>query len=286
MEEMGELIGKGFETWRNNLNLCLPFVLNLLASILVLVPLAAMALTALGPIEDLEIQSPEELLNRAEESAALLAGLAILAALMLTLVSSFFTASSIGMARQALETGRSTTAVMWESGRRHLWNMFLVSVLIWALTVLGAVFMLPGAWMLYPQYQNPETQSLAVLVGGMMLTVIYALILSLVLAVAPYALVIESLGPVKSLKESMAFFRYNKFDVFLLWLIVLAISIGLQMIGGSYSASADSLSYQPLSALTGLINLLVLSPLATVWWARLYMSRKGKLSDLVVNDPW
>ncbi|OYV07700.1 MAG: hypothetical protein CG444_203, partial [Methanosaeta sp. ASP1-2] len=28
MEEMGEMIGKGFGVWRSNLNLCIPFLLS------------------------------------------------------------------------------------------------------------------------------------------------------------------------------------------------------------------------------------------------------------------
>jgi hypothetical protein len=110
--------------------------------------------------------------------------------------------------------------------------------------------------------------------------------LSLVLAVAPYALVVDSLGPVQAIKSSVTFFRYHKFDVFLLWLIVLAISIGLQMIGGSTTTGGNSISYEPLSALTGLVNLLVLAPLSTVWWTRLYMDRNGKLPGRELNDPW
>jgi hypothetical protein len=286
MEDMGNLIGKGFDIWKHNIQLGLPFVFNLLASLVVLLPLIAVVLSVLGPVEDLETKTTEELLALVEDSIVLLAGAIVLAVVMLTLVSSFFTAGAIGMARQALETGKSTTAAMWSAGKRHFWNMFIVSLLIEALTLVGAVFTLPGALLLLSQYQDPDPQNLAILVGGIMLTLIYALLLSLVLAVAPYALVVDSLGPVKALKESVAFFRYNKFDVFLLWLIVLAISIGLQMIGGSYSSNVDSLSYQPLSALTGLINLLVLSPLATVWWARLYMIRNGKLSGQEVTDPW
>ena len=37
MEEIGEMIGKGFGIWRRNLNLCIPFLLNFFVSMLVLV---------------------------------------------------------------------------------------------------------------------------------------------------------------------------------------------------------------------------------------------------------
>ena len=44
MEEIGEMIGKGFGIWRQNLNLCIPFVLNFFVSILVLASFLAVVL--------------------------------------------------------------------------------------------------------------------------------------------------------------------------------------------------------------------------------------------------
>ena len=33
MEEIGEMIGRGFGVWRNNLNLCIPFLLSVIVPI-------------------------------------------------------------------------------------------------------------------------------------------------------------------------------------------------------------------------------------------------------------
>ena len=53
MEEIGEMIGKGFSVWRSNLNLCIPFLLSIFVSMLILVPLlAAFFMTAL-PMESM-----------------------------------------------------------------------------------------------------------------------------------------------------------------------------------------------------------------------------------------
>ena len=76
---------------------------------------------------------------------------------------------------------------------------------------------------------------MGMLVIGFLMFILYALILSLVLAMAPYALVLEGLGPVRAIRAGIDFFRYNKFDVLILWLVVAALSIALQMIGGSLS---------------------------------------------------
>jgi hypothetical protein len=119
-------------------------------------------------------------------------------------------------------------------------------------------------------------------VAGILLLIIYALIVSLFLAIVPYALVVDSLGAVEAIKASIRFFRYNKFDVFILWLVILAISLGLQMVGSSVS-TGDAVNFQPLSIVMGLVNLLVLEPLSAVWWTRLYMTRTGRLAE---RESW
>jgi hypothetical protein len=286
MEDVGDIIGKGFKTWKSNLNLCVPFVLNLLFSILAVVPMIAALLAVLGSsgdLQSLESATPEELLSRVEGSLFVLAATFVLVILAMALVSAFFTSGAIGMAREALETGKSTTGAMWSAGREHILNMFIASLLMGIIVVAGAAFLLPGVIYLLPSF-DPSPETVGLLVAGIMLLIIYALIVSLFLAIAPYALVVDSLGAVDAIKASIGFFRYNKFDVSS-WLVVVAISTGLQMIGNSVS-TGDTVTFQPLSIVTGLVNLLVLAPLSTLWWTRLYMSRTGKLKEIEVKDPW
>jgi len=288
MEDVGALIGKGFEIWKRNLNLCIPFLLNLVFSIVALLPLAVAFLAILGFSNDLsslesalESASPEELLSMLGDELFILIAAFLLVILVISLISAFFTAGAIGMAKEALETGKSTTATMWHQGRRHFWNMFVASIIMGIIVVAGFAFLLPGIIYLLPSF-DPGPETVALLVAGIMLLIIYALIISLLLATVPYALVVDSLGAVAAIKASIDFFRYNKFDVFILWLVIVAISIGLQMIGSSISAG-DTVTYQPLSILTGIINLFVFAPLSTLWWTRLYLSRTGRL---VEQENW
>lgn len=283
MEDVSDLIGKGFRTWKRNLNLCIPFVLNFLFSILVMLPLVVVFLEILGfsgdleSLESLESITSEELLSRIEDSIFVLAAALVATVIVMALISAFFTAGAIGMAKEALEKGESTTGAMWSSGRKHFLNMFIASILMGIIVIVGAVFLLPGVIYLVPTFE-PSTMTISLLVAGILLLIIYALAVSLLLATVPYALVVDSIGAVKSIRTSISFFMYNKFDVFVLWLIIMAISLGLQMIGSSVSAG-DTVKFQPLSALMGLVNLLVLEPLFTLWWTRLYMSRTGRLAE-------
>jgi len=300
MEEIGELIGKGFGTWKSNLNLCLPFILSFFVSVLVMIPvLIAFALTFL-PLASMDlnattVENAAEMQNLINQTQASLENLQtgqmvqialffVVLAVLMSLVSAFFTAGAIGMARSALDSGKARLADMWSAGRENFWNMFMATILMGLLTMAGLVFLIPGIALL-PRPLEAEPQAVGALLIGIMLLIFYALALSLLLALAPYALVVERLGAVDAIKASIDFFRYNKFDVLILWLIVVAISIGLQMIGGSLSAG-EGIGQQSLSIITGLINILVLAPLTNLWWTRLYMNRKGLLKVDDVRDPW
>jgi len=298
MEEIGELIGKGFGTWKRNLSLCIPFLLSFALSMLVIIAfLAAFLLTAvpLASMNSTTVESVEEmqeLFSQMEESTSGLSLqqviqimlLFVMLIVLLSLVSAFFTAGAIGMARQALEMGKSDTRAMWSAGREHFLNMFIATILMNLMTMAGLIFIAPGIAIL-PRPLQAEPQAVSLLVLGVLMLILYVFALSLALAAAPYALVVDKIGALDAIKASISFFRYNKFDVLVLWLVVVAIALGLQMIGGSFSAG-ERTTYQLLSVITGLINILILSPLSTVWWTRLYMDRKGLLLVDDVRQPW
>jgi hypothetical protein len=286
MEEIGAIIGKGFGVWRDNLNLCIPFLLSAALSFLALMPILAAVAMTLGTeqfLNNTSLENGQNLLSELEGSMPQLIAAATLSFLMFYLVSAFFTAGAIGMARAALETGKASSGAMWTSGKSHFLQMFLVSILMVLVMILGIVFLLPGIALL-PRPFQPEPQAIGLLFIGTILFIIYALIVSLVFAVAPYALVVDSLGAAKAIRASIDFFRHNKFDIFVLWLVVVALSLGVQMIG-SLSVGENG-GFQPLSVIVGLMNVLVLSPLSAVWWTRLYMIRKGILKGDGVKDPW
>ena len=188
------------------------------------------------------------------------------------------------MARQALDEGKSDTGAMWSAGKTHFFNMFLATLLMGLLTLAGLIFLLPALAQGATSLQA-DSQAIGLLAVGLLLFILYALVLSVVLVSVPYALVVQDLGPMQAVLASANFFRYNKFDVVILWLVVAALSLGLQMISGAFS-TGEQASGAPLSALSGLVNLLVLAPLSNLWWTRLYMNRKGMLRVDEVKDPW
>jgi hypothetical protein len=298
MEEIGEIIGKGFGVWRSNLNLCIPFLLSIFVSMLIVVPFLAAFFMSFLPMESMDVsllqneEDMQELMTQMQgylgsqemDKILQIAALFLALVVLLSLVNAFFTAGAIGMARQALEKGKSDTGAMWSAGKRHFVNMFLATLLMGLLTLAGLIFLLP-ALAQGPEVLQAATQPTGVLVMGLILFILYALVLSVILIEAPYALVLEDLGPVQAILAGLKFFRYNKFDVIILWLVVAALSIGLQMIGGAFS-TGEGAGGEPLSAITGIVNLAVLAPLSNLWWTRLYMNRTGVLKVDEVKDPW
>jgi len=299
MESINELIGRGFSLWRDNLNLCIPHLLGFFFSLMALFAgLMAVIFSGLLPLEELnetalqEMQYVEDMeemqmlwgqmgehLAGMEGSEILQIASAILAVFVLiALVEAFFAAGAIGMARQALEKGRSSTSAMWSAGRRHFLGMFLAELLMTFIILMGILLLLP--------LLGSGLEKLGLLAVALaLIAIFYALALTIILSTMPYALVLEDLSPLRALRASIDFFRYNKFDVGVLWLVVLALSLGLQMVSGAISSGQPGQG-QPLSVITGMISLLVLAPLSNLWWTRLYMSRKGMLKQDEKEDPW
>ena len=299
MESINALLGRGFSLWRDNLNLCLPPLLGFFFSLMALFAgIMAVIFSGLLPLEDFnetalqEMQYVEDMeemqmlwgqmgehLAGMEGSEILQIASAILAVFVLiALVEAFFAAGAIGMARQALEKGRSSTSAMWSAGRRHFLGMFLAELLMTFIILMGILLLLP--------LLGSGLEKLGLLAVALaLIAIFYALALTIILSTMPYALVLEDLSPLRALRASIDFFRYNKFDVGVLWLVVLALSLGLQMVSGAISSGQPGQG-QPLSAITGMISLLVLAPLSNLWWTRLYMSRKGMLKQDEKEDPW
>jgi hypothetical protein len=279
-ENIGALIGDGFGLWRKNLNLCIPFLLVFAFSLLAIVPLVAAMVIIFGSTPELtSLSSPQEALSK---MTAYLPGLALAFLIFIVLAflaNSFFATGGIAMAEQAIREGKTNTGVMWSAGKKNFWNMFVASILIGLMMLAGFVFLLPGILSVPPSMWtslSENQQAMGLLALGAIMLLLYLFIISLVLAVTSYALVVDGLGPVAAIKNSINFFSYNRFDVFMMWIIVVAISLGLQMIGSSATAAGAEYFQVGWSLLTTAVNLLVLAPLSAVWWTWLYMSRTGK----------
>lgn len=283
-EEIGKIISNGIETYTKNLNLCVPFVLYIVISWIVAAIMLIIGFLLLfgSAISDLNADEPEALFlsiaSIASQHIPEIVLLIISTFLLIMLIFAFFESGAIGMAKQATETGRSQLSTMMEAGRRNFVNLFLADVLVLLVALAGIIFIVPGIKNF--DLDQPSASASLLLIGGFLLWMVYLFIIGVTLAAFRYALVIESLGPVEGILAGIDFFKKNWFDVIILILITISVSIVFTIID-------MVMNFIPIINniwffISLIITFCVLQPIMTVWWVRLYMTRTGK--QVYVND--
>jgi hypothetical protein len=278
MERIGEVLRNGAYTWKKNPILCAPFVLDtfvrFLFFVIVLAGLVAVIGTDLfmaigsGITEIMQMsQTPGDPSLEAVEAmfevyhlAVPFTGVFIVALIILligsALISAFFEAGAVGMAKNATMTGTTRMNDLFWYGRRSAVSLFFANVVIVLIILAGIVFLVPGILLL--DASGGSGMAIAVFFIGIILWIGYMIALSIGLAPVTYALVIDNKGPIEGIEKGWRFFSGHKLDVFLMWFVMFAIFMSLGMIGQVFYM---------------LINICILMPLITVWWTRLYLSR-------------
>ena len=94
------------------------------------------------------------------------------------------------------------------------------------------------------------------------------------------------------------FFRGNKFDVLVLYLVTTALSLLILLIiwqmmsfqiedalSNILQSLSNTILYYIILLAAILADLLILAPLTNLWWTRLYMVRNGMLNSEEMKDP-
>ncbi len=282
-EDIGKIISNGFGTYTRNPNICVPFVLNFilsasLALIMIVFVFAYVFGSSLSNLEN--AKSPEAI---AAVLFPLVSGhimeIAILVVMILLVVfflQAYFISGAIGMAIQANESGRSSVFTMRDAGKKNLMNMFFAQLLFGLLSLAGIVFIVPGAMKtdISQIFTSENTGGAALLIGGFFLWMVYLVILGILLSVFSYALVADNLGPLESMSKSVSFFKQNKIDVILLFLTTFFIGLVFVIIEAIIgSIIVNNFLRQSISQF---ISLIIIQPLTTVLWVRLYMAKTNK----------
>ena len=125
--------------------------------------------------------------------------------------------------------------------------------------------------------ENPiaQMQGTEIISIGLTLLGIYIVAISIVLSPTLYALVIDGLGTFEALSTGFHFFMKNKMDVFLIWIIFTVLS-SINILVSEYADPGSIL----VSWFTSLLPIVIIQPLKTVIWTRIYVSKEGqKLYD-------
>ena len=184
------------------------------------------------------------------------------------------------MAKRASETGDTLLSEMYISGSKNAFRFFLTTVLITLLEMGGIIFIVPGLLIvgdLNTLIENPvsQMQGMGIINIGLTLLGAYIVAINIVLSPTLYALVIDEIGTFEALSSGFHFFMKNKKDVFLIWMIFSVLSL----INFLFIEYADHGSFL-ISWFTSLLPIVIIQPLKTVIWTRIYVDKKEhKLYD-------
>jgi len=258
-ENIGSIIVKGLDAWKNNLNICLPFVFSSVLTFVVAVIVIGSAtflsgtpfridlsyLTKLGGVSpDFIPQLPLQLLQSI--------GAIILFVILGLIINAFFAAGAIGMAKEAMEREKASLSDMTAYGRRKFASMLTANILVGLIVLAGVAFLIPGFLAIIPYMTVPKWIMLA-----------YMVIVSIMFALTPFAVVIGDFGAIGGMKKGVKLFWTHKLDVFLLGLIVLVIGLVV-----SYLTSFIPYIGQLINIVVSVTFIL---PLTVLWWTKLYM---------------
>ncbi len=289
VEDIGTVIRKGFGTWTRNLNLCVPFILEMITALIFFVlALLLFTLIFVAPLVSQQNIDPSsitqnDMLNIMEsalsESIWVLVSGGVVLFLLYTLVQSFLAAGAIGMAKEASEKGNTSISDMLLSGKMNFFNLFLTNILVYLLALSGLVFLIPGIISigdLTVFLSNPENalESASLLLAGLFIWIVYIILLSIIFLLVDYALVIDGLDPLTAIEKGISFILSNKFPALVMWFLVVGISVFLNLIGEA--ASYVDLISQIWSFGEFILSTIVIQPLITVWLTRFYLDRKGR----------
>jgi len=278
--EFGEVTKGGYQTWKNNLILCIPFILGgILSAIVAGIILVISFFSLFWPLIEsvitnpTSISSPEfisELYSTLTSNLFSIIAVFVIMAIIVGFIYSFFYAGAVGMAKEALSTGKTNLSHMMDYGKRKYLSYFGASLIVGLIALIGVLFMLPGLLSVSSELSssgfNFSSQNISTYVSliiGFLIMVPYMIIMSIIFALVTYAVVIDDLSAIAGVKKGLSVFWHNKLNVFLIWLIVAVITFLFGLIGAIPIIGG---------ILSIIVTFLIVTPLSTIWWSKFYLT--------------
>ncbi|MDV0444990.1 hypothetical protein MmiAt1_05420 [Methanimicrococcus sp. At1] len=194
------------------------------------------------------------------------------------ILSVFLTAGLTGMAKEAVTTGSTKFADLISYGARYFFKMLILNILLMLIILAFSVVVGIICGVLIAVVALLFSSTAGILFSLLLLFILIfvimglAIIFSMFIFFAQYALVLDNLGAVDSLKMSYNLFMNNKGDVFAFVLIMILMSVVVSMILQFVSAV---LLFIPifglvLTAVLYVALMSIVSTLVTVWSVRKY----------------
>ena len=286
-EDFEDTLIEGYKTWRNNINIGIPPLINFLIKsgvVVVYVILIGILLFSFAGLSGITEKIPYILsdLNLLLETMkgivwVILISIPIILLLSL-LIDSFFTAGAIGMAKEATEKGVTKLDDMMSYGKRKFISLFLVKIILFAIIYIIPLFLIIGLSGLFGLLNmiNISLFFMFILIGIFLL---YISILNIILSPVQYALIVSDLGTIDGIREGYRFFLKNKLSVVLIIISVGAISTIFNTIVGTIASFFNVIPYigafirLAIVFLSLLISSFLIEGVSITLWTRFYMKR-------------
>ncbi len=286
-EDFEDTLIEGYKTWRNNINIGIPPLINFLIKsgvVVVYVILIGILLFSFAGLSGITEKTPYILsdLNLLLETMkgivwVILISIPIILLLSL-LIDSFFTAGAIGMAKEATEKGVTKLDDMMSYGKRKFISLFLVKIILFAIIYIIPLFLIIGLSGLFGLLNmiNISLFFMFILIGIFLL---YISILNIILSPVQYALIVSDLGTIDGIREGYRFFLKNKLSVVLIIISVGAISTIFNTIVGTIASFFNVIPYigafirLAIVFLSLLISSFLIEGVSITLWTRFYMKR-------------
>jgi len=181
-EDLGDILKNGFQTWKNNLITCVPFLLSAILIILLVLGLLIFVIFLMaGSLSSLGYTLTSSLSNLPILSFFLLILLVIIFVVVISLIDAFFEAGAIGMAKEATQKGKTSLDDMMQYGKKKVVSLFLANLLVGIIILVGVIILLgcfigiPYLFGFFSGYGGMNLWLLLFIILGICLTLLYLL---------------------------------------------------------------------------------------------------------------
>lgn len=113
-------------------------------AVLVAIPSLPSLLPHLSKPEGITPELILQLTHQLAQHIGIIIAAVINTVILAMLISAFFTAGAISMAKEATETGKTCMSDMKEYGRRKFISLLFADIIVGLITLVGLVFLIPG----------------------------------------------------------------------------------------------------------------------------------------------
>ncbi|RLI91860.1 MAG: hypothetical protein DRO95_03480 [Candidatus Altiarchaeales archaeon] len=221
IEGIEDILGNGFQLWRRNPNLALPFFLNFVVSSILCCIFLFLALGLSGLLDTTTIANIRMIVDtlfKMQGNFILIPILVSSLILILMITESFFIAGAVGMSKEAIETGRTSFGDMMKYGGEKIFHVFIARFILSLLTFV-LVLLICGCPVLITFPIFPIVGESIIRFGFSILGILL-LIITILFMVMPFAIVIDDLSPLNALRASYKFSIKNKLPVAILFVFI------------------------------------------------------------------